>query len=134
MKLVTGTLGHEVFEPLITSNLSSSSHANNEVELFFTRKSKKSNQTIQASAKQTTDGIVVLKGSQIETIDSKSIPESIKIRRATPKLIQDGILQQDTLFSSPSYAASFVVGGHINGKEAWKDINGLTLNELENQM
>lgn len=134
LKLVTGTLGHEVFESLVTSNLSSSSHTDNELELFFTRKSKKSNQTIQATAKQTADGIVVLKGSQIETIDSKSIPESIKIRRATPKLIQDGILQQDTLFSSPSYAAGFVVGGYINGKEAWKAINGLTLNELENQM
>lgn len=136
LKLVTGTLGHEVFEPLVTSTIPSlqPSRTNTEIELFLTRKSKKSNQTIQATAKQTPDGIVVTKGSQIETIDSKSIPASIKRRRSIPKLIQNNILQEDTLFSSPSYAASFVVGGNINGKDAWKDVNGLTLNELENKM
>ena len=45
--------------------------------------------------------------------------------------IIDGILQKDKLFSSPSYAASFVLGRSINGKELWKTKEGLSLNELE---
>lgn len=45
--------------------------------------------------------------------------------------IVDGILQKDKLFSSPSYAASFVLGRSINGKDLWKTKEGLLLNELE---
>ena len=45
--------------------------------------------------------------------------------------IIDGILQEDKLFSSPSYAASFVLGRSINGKELWKTKEGLSLNDLE---
>ena len=45
--------------------------------------------------------------------------------------IVDGILQKDKLFSSPSYAASFVLGRSINGKELWKTKEGLSLNDLE---
>ncbi len=45
--------------------------------------------------------------------------------------VVDGILQKDKLFSSPSYATSFVLGRSINGKELWKTKEGLSLNDLE---
>lgn len=85
----------------------------------------------EASAKQTSEGIVLLKGSHIEIIDSTSIPEKIRKMRQKDNLVIDGILQENTLFTSPTYAAAFVIGGHINGKNAWKDEHGRSLNEIE---
>lgn len=133
-KIVIGTLGYNVFEPLLDEveptsilNLASS----NDLPLYFTRKSKKSNQTIQASARQTSEGIVLLKGSHIEMVDSKRIPEKIKKMRKKEGLVVNGILQENLLFNSPSYAAAFVIGGNINGKEYWKDENGHSLNDIE---
>ena len=46
-------------------------------------------------------------------------------------LIKDGILQEDQLFSSPSYAAAFVLGMAANGRTEWKNDKGITLKELE---
>lgn len=43
----------------------------------------------------------------------------------------NGILQEDKLFKSPSYAASFVSGSSANGKTEWRTIEGKSLNDLE---
>ena len=134
VKIVIGTLGHRVFEPLLDDSESDSTFdfdSSKDLPLFFTRKSKKSNQTIQASAKQTSEGIVLLKGSHIEMIDSKSIREKIKKMRKKEGLIVDGILQENILFNSPSYAAAFVYGSNVNGREYWKDEKGRSLNDIE---
>ncbi|MFT9050315.1 GIY-YIG nuclease family protein [Liquorilactobacillus nagelii] len=133
-KIVIGTLGYRVFEPLLDDAESDSTFdfdSSKDLPLFFTRKSKKSNQTIQASAKQTSEGIVLLKGSHIEMIDSKRIPEKIKKMRKKEGLIVDGILQENILFNSPSYAAAFVYGSNVNGREYWKDEKGRSLNDIE---
>lgn len=133
-KIVIGTLGYRVFEPLLddTEQTASSEHdAPSDLPLFFTRKSKKSNQTIKASAIQTSEGIVLLKGSHIEMVDSKRIPEKIRKMRRKEGLIVHGILQENILFSSPSYAAAFVIGGNVNGKTYWKDEKNRSLNDLE---
>jgi len=42
-------------------------------------------------------------------------------------------LQEDVLFNSPSYAAAFVIGGHVNGLTEWKTTEGKTLKELEEE-
>jgi hypothetical protein len=44
----------------------------------------------------------------------------------------NGILQENILFRSPSYAAAFVIGGHVNGLIEWKTIDGVSLKEIEN--
>ncbi|MBU3194865.1 DUF4357 domain-containing protein [Clostridium algidicarnis] len=41
------------------------------------------------------------------------------------------VLQDDVLFNSPSYAAAFVIGGHVNGLTEWRTIEGKTLKEVE---
>lgn len=41
---------------------------------------------------------------------------------------------RDVLFTSPSAAAAVVAGGQYNGREAWKDEDGTTLKELEEQL
>lgn len=96
------------------------------------RKSRKSGITIEAKCEQTNEGFVVLKNSHIETIDSDSIPPGIKDRRQKAQIDENGILQEDVLFRSPSYAAAFVIGGHANGLTEWKTEDGKTLKEIEN--
>ena len=135
-KIVMGTLGHRVFEPLAVIKFPVEHIINVVPEssgllLHMKRKSRKSGQTIEADCKQTTEGFVVLKGSQIELNDSNSIPPGIKEARQKTKIDENGILQEDVLFKSPSYAAAFVIGGHANGLTEWKTSDGKTLKEIE---
>lgn len=135
-KIIMGTLGHKVFEPLdenFKANSSIETNPLDEITLYMKRKSRKSNITIEASGKQTTEGFVVLAGSTIETIDSERIPSKIKQTRETAKIDTNGILQENVLLSSPSYAAAFVIGGHANGLTEWKNSEGKSLKELESE-
>jgi hypothetical protein len=134
-KIVMGTLGHKVFEKLIENKLPCEhvdSSDDKELLLHLRRKSRKSGLVIEADCKQTNEGFVVLKGSRIETIDSESIPPGIKDNRKKALIDKNGILQEDALFHSPSYAAAFVIGGHANGLTEWKTIDGITLKDIEN--
>ena len=135
-KIVMGTMGHKVFEQL-TNHQPLVDHpdtsGNSELSLHLRRKSKKSGQVIEAECKRTSEGFVVLKGSHIETIDSDSIPPGIKERRQQAKIDANGILQEDVLLRSPSYAAAFVIGGHTNGMVDWKTVDGKTLKEIEGE-
>ena len=45
---------------------------------------------------------------------------------------ENGVLQEDVLFFSPSYAAMFVIGKSANGLTIWKDEDGHSLKEIEN--
>lgn len=135
-KIVMGTLGHKLFEPLTESkaaiNIPEPSLVDSGLLLHMKRKSRKSGQTIEADCKQTSEGFVVLKGSQIELNDSDSIPPGIKEARQKAQMDESGILQEDVLFKSPSYAAAFVIGGHANGLTEWKTAEGKTLKDIEN--
>lgn len=136
-KIVMGTLGHKVFEPLSETKtpidqINSSPLLESGLLLRMKRKSRKSGQTIEADCKQTVEGFVVLKGSHIEPNDSDSIPPGIKEARQKAKIDESGILQEDVLFKSPSYAAAFVIGGHANGLTEWKTDDGKTLKDFEN--
>ena len=131
--MIVGTLGYRVFIPMTTKV---DQQARNEVEqyLYLKRKMKKSDQIIEAKCERTTEGFVVLEGSQVEMIDSSAIPTSLKeLRKELIKenVIKDGILQEKQLFSSPSYAAAFVLGMNTNGRMDWKDKDGKTLKEIE---
>ena len=86
---------------------------------------------IEAQGTITSEGFIVLKGSQISPVDDSTVPDTIKEQRRTSNIV-DGILQDDMLFSSPSGAAMFVVGKSDNGLTRWKDENGRTLKEIEN--
>ena len=131
--MIVGTLGYRVFIPMTTKV---DQQARNEVEqyLYLKRKMKKSDQIIEAKCERTTEGFVVLEGSQVEMIDSPAIPTSLKeLRKELIKanVIKGGILQEKQLFSSPSYAVAFVLGMNTNGRMDWKDKDGKTLKELE---
>ncbi len=130
-KIIMGTLGFKVFIPL--SERKQNSEGEDELELYFERKSQKSGEIIKATCKRTSEGFVVLKGSMIEVIDSDSIPKSIKIARETALIDNNNILQEDVLFKSPSYAAAFIRGGNTDGPRYWKNKEGKTLKELDKE-
>ena len=134
-RIVMGTLGHKLFEPLLKEHKPTIEdlNPNSERILYLKRKSRKSGLLIEAICKQTNEGFVVLKGSHIETIDSDSIPLAIRDKRNKAKIDENGILQEEVLFRSPSYAGSFVIGGSINGLTEWKTEDGKTLKEIERQ-
>lgn len=134
-KMVLGVLGYKVFIPILNTTEKIIEKNQKESKFYLSRKSKKSQQLIQASCIRTNEGFVILKGSMIEEIDSDAIPLAIKELRTKCKAnkeIFNGKLTRNLLFNSPSYAAAFVLGMQTNGRVEWKDENGITLKELEN--
>lgn len=132
---IIGTLGYKLFVPLVKKDTDLTVENEDSNQYFYLkRKTKKSNLEITATCKRTTEGFVVLKGSMIESIDSPTIPLTLqKLRQELQesKRIRDGILQEDQLFSSPSYAAAFILGMPTNGRTDWKTVDGVSLKELE---
>ena len=130
---IIGTLGYRVFVPM-TKKVSQDLTDNHSTYLYLKRKTKKSNKVIEATCERTTEGFVVLEGSQVEIKDSPYLPASLKEMRQNliaSRVIQDGVLKEKQLFSSPSYAAAFLLGMQTNGRTDWKDQDGRTLKELE---
>lgn len=86
---------------------------------------------VEADGVCTSEGFVVLQGSHIATEDDDTIPTVLKEQRRKASVV-DGVLQEAVLFSSPSYAAMFVIGKSANGLTSWKDEDGRSLKEIEN--
>lgn len=124
LKLVIGTLGYKVFEDVINEDDTDKS----EPILFYKVKN------IEARGKRTTEGFVLLKGSQISEIiktKTKDLKKSVTAQREKYKNdIKNNKLTHDILFNSPSGAAKFVSGTSVNGMICWKTKEGLTLQEI----
>ena len=134
-KVIMGTLGHKLFEPLGKPVLNVDEPKINDavqraVDLHLVRNIKTVGK-IEADGVQTAEGFVVLQGSHIASIDDDTIPAVIKERRKKANVDENGILQEDMLFTSPSYAAMFVIGKSANGLTSWKTLDGKTLKSLE---
>lgn len=135
-KMIVGTLGHRMYVPMLREEEKNQNKEESieELLLYLNRKSKKSNKQIKATCKRTDEGFVVLKDSMIEIIDSDKIPKTIQEIRKNlidKNIIKDGILTENQLFNSPSYAAAFILGMHTNGRTDWKDEKGVSLKKLE---
>ena len=98
-------------------------------EILYLERTIKNVGKINAMGRQTAEGFVVMKGSYISPESAESIPTKIKVLREKAQ-IKDGVLQQDTLFSSPSYAAMFVIGKSEIGLRRWKTKDGRELKSL----
>lgn len=136
-KVIMGTLGHKLFEPVSGAVMKNQDTSDGEqvtdAALLHLERTVKNIGKVEANGMQTTEGFVVLKGSKISPVDDDTIPASIKERRAKANLDENNILQEDLLFSSPSYAAMFVIGKSANGLISWKTADGRTLKLLESQ-
>ena len=131
-KTIISALGYRVFDPVIDAGSDSSSSAKyrsspDERTLYL------STSTSSGEGKQTSDGFVVLKGAHIRQEVTRTIPKQAKRNREkySSRISDDWILLQDTLFTSPSAASSFITGSSISGKKEWKNKAGITLGELE---
>lgn len=94
----------------------------------------------QAQAVQRATGFIVLQGSEAVLNSSPScrenclnkreaLRESGRLQEASGKLI----FTEDTAFTSPSYAASVILGNSTNGRDAWKNANGVSLKQLQTE-
>lgn len=134
VRVLINTLGYKVLETYtnVTPKEESIGDAEKKEDLkLYLERVIKNVGKVEAQGAITSEGFIVLKGSQISPIDDSTVPESIKEQRHTSNIV-DGVLQEDILFSSPSGAAMFVVGKSDNGLTRWKDVNGRTLKEIEN--
>jgi hypothetical protein len=129
-RIVMGTLGHRVFEPLVAVSPVSIAGDYPVVEeplLYF------ENTNAKATGRRTSEGFVVLKGSILSQKIAKSCPEvAIKARKKySDKIDASNTLTEDVLLSSPSAAAAFVGGSSLSGNEMWRTKEGIPLKNLE---
>lgn len=133
-KVIMGVLGHRLFDPISQASVTTIETLvakSDEDDTLYLERTVKDAGKIEASGKQTTEGFVVMRGSRISLVGDDSIPAAIKERRKKAPIDKQGILQEDILFSSPSYAAIFVIGKSANGLTSWKTKDGKTLKSLE---
>lgn len=127
-KLLVNTLGHKVFEEKRESTTV------RERQIF----SISSVGGAKAQGEPTSEGFVVIKGSAARGQLVPSFPDHFGVIR--DKLIKNGVLvdkgdflefNEDYIFSSPSTAATIVMGRNANGLIEWKLKDGRTLKDLE---
>jgi len=95
-------------------------------------------QGIKAQAVQTDEGFVVLAGSRASGHATEALGKGYAQQRE--ELIEQGVMKLepdshylftvDTVFSSPSAAASIIAGYPSSGPQSWSDQNGVTLKNL----
>lgn len=124
-RIVMGVLGHKVFEPVIQYEEPKPIHKIKSPTFFFKGK-------YNASAIMTSEGFVVLKGSQISLkLYPSAKGSAVKARsQYKDKITDKGILLEDIPFSSPSAAASFVGGSSLSGNECWITKDGKNPKDL----
>lgn len=132
VKILLGVLGFNVLESLDKpdKNDSPDKEKAEEVRLHLERTIKNVGK-VEANGMRTAEGFVILKGSRISPIDDDTIPVTLKEMRRKSN-IESGILKEDILLSSPSYAAMFVIGKSANGLTNWKTSDGRSLKDIEN--
>lgn len=134
VKTLISALGYKVLEPLnkpIAGIKESGDNSDIEDLSLHLERTIKGVGKVEADGIRTPEGFVVLQGSHIAVEDDDTIPAVLKEKRRKVNVI-DGVLQEDVLFSSPSYAAMFVIGKSANGLTSWKDDDGHSLKEIEN--
>ncbi|WP_418558116.1 GIY-YIG nuclease family protein [Hominenteromicrobium sp.] len=129
-RIVMGTLGHKVFEPLVAA---SPMHVDKEHPIVEEPLLYFENSNAKATGRRTSEGFVVFKGSTLSQKIAKSCPEiAIKARtKYSGKIEANSTLTEDVLLTSPSSAAAFVGGSSSNGNELWKTKEGVPLKSLE---
>lgn len=137
MKIILGTLGHKVLEPIKLNEVPVLTNNNTLVGVSLTFVIK----NLKAIGQITDDGFLLLEGSDISREVAPSIPSNIRSLRE--KLISDSSIidnganlkaNKNLLFSSSSAAAALVAGTSRSGPQSWQDNQGKTLKVLEEQI
>lgn len=129
MKILLPTLGYHVLH-LAESIMSSKQQR--KASLFLNVSDSK------ASGVLTSNGLLVLKGSEMSPTAVPSLSNSYIMMRSS--LIEKGIVKsgraglkfiEDYEFASPSTAAAVILGYSTNGRTAWKYENGDSIKDAE---
>lgn len=124
-KILVGTLEHKVFKPLVSQSI-----IHNEIELHCNGNGNGA----KAIGIRTADGFVVKKGSILSDHFTNSCPKYTKKKREHYQdIINNRSLLEDILLNTPSGAASFVLGRTANGYIEWKNDEGQTLRQLDEE-
>ncbi|MDP2175664.1 MAG: GIY-YIG nuclease family protein [Bacteroidota bacterium] len=128
IKMLVNTLGHKVFDE--KRELKN----NQKQDLFYI----KAIRGAEGLGEQTSEGFLVLKSSKAAAKVVNSLTSSLINYRQ--KLINEKVIidkgeyyefPDDFIFSSPSAAASIILGRNANGLTEWKNKQGLSLKEIE---
>lgn len=128
-KLLVNTLGYKIFDSIEDSSMRQGNS-----QLYFYIDTVRG---AKATGIVVTDGFAVLKDSSIASNTVPSISSSIVSARK--KLVENGIVNSefrfisDYIFSSPSMAASVVMGRNANGRTEWRTADGKTLKSIEEE-
>tara|TARA_B110001469_G_C9555091_1_gene275329 strand:+ start:83 stop:961 length:879 start_codon:yes stop_codon:yes gene_type:complete len=137
-KMILGTLGHKLLEPI---NSSSSDEIIPDSDSLIGHRLYFKVNGHSAEGKQSDEGFLLIKGSEISLQTTASIPGKIKLIRQ--KLIEDKtlieqsdklVLMKDIVLSSSSYAGALVAGTSRSGPQSWKNSKGITLKNLEESL
>jgi len=126
-RLLVNTLGFKVFDSIDETTAT----INNMKILFFIKAARGAN----AKGMVVTDGFVVLKDSKIANTTTPSMTDNLIRHRKS--LYEKGIIDKkhsfvrDHVFTSPSLAASIVMGRNANGLTEWKTDDRKTIKEIE---
>lgn len=130
IKMLVNVLGFKAFEELIQEPLNNKKVSSN----FIIKAARGAN----AQGQQTSDGFVVLKGSEIALSTVDSYPDGWKKSRQelidNKSIIEKNgklVFANDYLFNSPSAAAAIVMGRSANGLTEWKNTKGISLKDME---
>ena len=96
-KVIMGTLGHKVFEPLtkpMPMKKEDIEDVSNEDRKLFLKRTIKGVGTVEAVGSQTTEGFVVFEGSHISPTDDDTIPVAIKDQRKKANVDVENILKE----------------------------------------
>lgn len=95
-KVIMGTLGHKLFEPISKSTATKQDEnaaKDENTACLYLERTIKGVGKIEAKGTQTSEGFVVLKGSHISLTDDDTIPSVIKQRRKNAPVNDQGVLQ-----------------------------------------
>ncbi|SFV72891.1 DUF4357 domain-containing protein [Desulfovibrio piger] len=126
-RLLVNTLGYKSFDTLEESSVGQQ----DEPTCFFIKTAKGAD----ARGLVVADGFAVLKGSAIAASVVPSMAKSLS--RLRDSLFEKGIVDaefhfvKDHIFTSPSLAASVVLGRNANGRAVWKTAGNRALRDVE---
>ncbi|MBK6088506.1 GIY-YIG nuclease family protein [Ruminococcus difficilis] len=127
-KLLVNTLGYKVFDTIEETTVKDNNRA--EIKLYI--KTKKG---ADAAGSIVADGFVVYRGSKV----SATFTKSFTYHKQRDKLIENRTIDEnftfskDYIFSSPSTAASIVMGRNANGLTEWVTQDGVSLKHLQEE-
>ena len=126
-KLLVNTLGYKVFDTIEDTVV-----RHGETEQYFYIKAARG---ADARGLMVSDGFAVMKDSVISNSTVPSMSKSIKKLRDS--LIEKKIIDKsfrftkDYVFTSPSLAASIVMGRNANGRAEWKNDGQVAIKDME---